>query len=178
MRVLIALDDSEQAEIVVDALAPWLRRSEADVHLASVVDMSHVKAAARAGQPAYEPAAYEAGMRGHVEQPPPRAAETHGQALERARTEREEALIRLARDSMEGLDVTVHVITDDDTAGAIAKCGVEVGADVVAVGTHGRSGLTQVLMGSVAQQVVRRSELPVLVVRAGMHTWALGGASE
>jgi nucleotide-binding universal stress UspA family protein len=49
---------------------------------------------------------------------------------------------------------------------------------MVAVGTHGRSGLTQVLMGSVAQQVVRRSELPVLVVRAGMHTWALGGASE
>lgn len=178
MRVLIALDDSEQAKTVVDALTPWLRRIEADVHLVSVVDMSHVHAAARAGEPAYEPAASTGGMRPQLQQPPPKAAETHGQALERARREREAAVMRLAGDSMEGLGVQVHVISDDDTAEAIAKYGLEIGADMVAVGTHGRSGLTRALMGSVAEQVVRRSELPVIVVRAGMHTSAVGGESD
>jgi len=177
MRVLIALDDSEQAKTVVDALTPWLRRAEADVHLVSVVDMSHVQAAARAGEPAYEPTPYAGGQRPRVEQPLPSAAETHGQALERARIEREEALMRLG-DSMEGLGVQVHVISDDETAEAIAKYGLEIGADMVAVGTHGRSGLTRALMGSVAEQVVRRSELPVIVVRAGMHTSTVSEQSE
>ena len=100
----------------------------------------------------------------------PRAVETHGQALERARTERHEWLMRLAQEAMAGVAPKVHVVADDDTAMAIAKYGAEVGADLVAVGTHGRSGLSRALMGSVAEQVVRRSERPVVVVRAGMQT--------
>jgi nucleotide-binding universal stress UspA family protein len=113
-----------------------------------------------------------------VQPPLPKTVETHGQALERARTEREGVLIRLARDSMKGLEPRVHVISDGDAADTIAKYGLEIGADIVAVGTHGRSGLSRALMGSVAEQVIRRSELPVLVVRAGMHTSAAGGESE
>jgi nucleotide-binding universal stress UspA family protein len=41
----------------------------------------------------------------------------------------------------------------------------EKGADLVVVGTHGRTGLTHALMGSVAERVVRRSPCPVLTVR-------------
>lgn len=37
-------------------------------------------------------------------------------------------------------------------------------ADLVVVGTHGRAGLSRVLVGSVAERVVRLSPLPVLVV--------------
>jgi nucleotide-binding universal stress UspA family protein len=169
MRVLIALDDSEQAQGVVTALAPWLRRAEADVHLVSVVDMSQVRQAAMAGEPFYQPSP-GVGTRPAIQQPPPRAVESHGQALERARTEREEALLGLVKGELEGLNVQVHVLSDDETAEAIANYGPEVGADVIAVGTHGRSGLTRALMGSVAEQVVRLSELPVIVVREGMHT--------
>jgi nucleotide-binding universal stress UspA family protein len=123
MRVLIALDDSEQAATVVEALMPWLLRTRADVHLVSVVDLSHVESAVRAGEPAYEPAPYSGGMGPRVEPPLPRAMETHGQALERARNEREEALIQLARAAMEGLDPQVQVISDDDVAGTIASTG-------------------------------------------------------
>lgn len=169
MRVLIALDDSEQAQGVVTALAPWLRRTEVDVHLVSVVDMSHVRTAAVAGEPFYQPSP-GVGTRPAIQQPPPRAVESHGQALERARTEREEALLRLASGELEGLSVQVHVLSDDDTASAIAKYGPEIEADMIAVGTHGRSGLTRALMGSVAEKIVRQSELPVIVVREGMHT--------
>jgi len=39
--------------------------------------------------------------------------------------------------------------------------------DLVVMGTHCRTGLDRVLLGSVAERVVRRSPVPVLVVRAG-----------
>lgn len=39
------------------------------------------------------------------------------------------------------------------------------GVDLVVMGTHGRSGLGRVLLGSVAESVVRRSPVPVHVVR-------------
>jgi nucleotide-binding universal stress UspA family protein len=39
------------------------------------------------------------------------------------------------------------------------------GADLVAMGTHGRSGLNRFLLGSVTEKVVRGADVPVLVVR-------------
>lgn len=41
----------------------------------------------------------------------------------------------------------------------------EVGAHLVLVGSHGRTGLTRVLMGSVSEKIVREAKCPVLVVR-------------
>lgn len=41
----------------------------------------------------------------------------------------------------------------------------ETGVDHVVMGSHGRSGVTRVLLGSVAETVVRRSPVPVTVVR-------------
>ncbi|MFB6206013.1 MAG: universal stress protein [Haloglomus sp.] len=41
----------------------------------------------------------------------------------------------------------------------------DVEADVVVMGTHGRSGLDRVLLGSVAEKVIRSTEVPVHVVR-------------
>ena len=41
-------------------------------------------------------------------------------------------------------------------------------ADLVVIGTHGRSGVSRLFMGSVAERVVRESRVPVLTVRA--HT--------
>ncbi len=49
---------------------------------------------------------------------------------------------------------------------AIAQLAVDLQADLVAVGTHGRTGLTRVLLGSVAHAVVTLSPCPVLVMRA------------
>lgn len=42
----------------------------------------------------------------------------------------------------------------------------EFGVDLVVMGTHGRQGLSHVLLGSVAERVVRLSPVPVLTVRA------------
>lgn len=46
----------------------------------------------------------------------------------------------------------------------ILKTANAVEADVIVLGTHGRTGLTRVLMGSVAEDIVRHSKIPVLVV--------------
>ena len=42
----------------------------------------------------------------------------------------------------------------------------EIGADLVVLATHGRTGLRRVLLGSVAEQVLRESDLPLLVLPA------------
>lgn len=42
----------------------------------------------------------------------------------------------------------------------------EVGADVVVLGTHGREGMSRLVMGSAAESVLRHAKVPVLLVRA------------
>lgn len=45
--------------------------------------------------------------------------------------------------------------------------------DLIVIGTHGRSGLVQVLMGSVAEKVVRKAPCPVLSVRPAGHDFVM-----
>jgi nucleotide-binding universal stress UspA family protein len=47
----------------------------------------------------------------------------------------------------------------------IIKKAVEISADLIVVGTHGRTGLDHVLFGSTAEKVVRKSEIPVMTIR-------------
>ena len=61
------------------------------------------------------------------------------------------------------LSVT-HFSEYGSTADGIVQCSKEFGADLIVIGTHSRSGLDRLLMGSVAEDVVRHSEVPVLVV--------------
>ena len=53
----------------------------------------------------------------------------------------------------------------DAPAAEIAQLASDLEADIVVVGTHGRRGFSRVLLGSVAEGVVRLSPCPVLVVR-------------
>ena len=48
--------------------------------------------------------------------------------------------------------------------------------DLIIMGTHGRSGIAHVLLGSVAEQVVRVAPCPVLLVRAPKHAAVSQGA--
>ena len=51
----------------------------------------------------------------------------------------------------------------------ICACSRKREIDLVAISTHGRTGVQHALMGSVAERVVRHAECPVLVVPAAMH---------
>ncbi|MEO8885773.1 MAG: universal stress protein [Mucilaginibacter sp.] len=61
------------------------------------------------------------------------------------------------------LQVT-HFNEFGSTADGIVSCSKEFNADMIVIGTHSRSGFDRLLMGSVAEHVVRHAEVPVLVV--------------
>jgi nucleotide-binding universal stress UspA family protein len=50
----------------------------------------------------------------------------------------------------------------------IARRIVDGGADLVAMTTHGRSGVARLLVGSVAEQVLRTADVPVLLWKAAI----------
>ena len=54
-------------------------------------------------------------------------------------------------------------------ARAILKTAAEYGADIVVMGSHGRSGLGKLIMGSVAENVLHNSKVPLLVVPISSH---------
>ena len=58
-----------------------------------------------------------------------------------------------------------HRLTMGDPAGEIVRIAEDEGAEMIVLGTHGRTGVTRLLMGSVAEAVVRRAPCPVLVYR-------------
>lgn len=57
------------------------------------------------------------------------------------------------------------IVVDNDARDAILQAARTVRADLIVIGTHGRRGLSRVLLGSVAEDVVRRAPCPVLAVR-------------
>jgi universal stress protein A len=81
-----------------------------------------------------------------------------------------------ARHRMNGLlgELRAPRITDEIAGGpvaqAIAGIAADRHADVIVMGTHGRTGLAHVLVGSVAEQVIRIATCPVLTVREGLAT--------
>jgi nucleotide-binding universal stress UspA family protein len=58
-----------------------------------------------------------------------------------------------------------QLLLGDHPAPAILQVAGEVGCDLIVLGTHGRTGLRRVLMGSVAEQVLRQAPCPVLAVK-------------
>jgi len=66
-----------------------------------------------------------------------------------------------------GATVQTRVHFAEQPAVAILEEATLAGADLIALETHGRGGLTRLLLGSVADKVVRGSSIPVLVCRQG-----------
>jgi len=56
-------------------------------------------------------------------------------------------------------------VVEGDPADVILRVADEEKADLIVMGTHGRTGLTRLLMGSVAESVLRRADCPVLTYR-------------
>jgi nucleotide-binding universal stress UspA family protein len=76
-----------------------------------------------------------------------------------------------ARAQLERLEPTVpkvsveRRIVEGDAATEILRIAQESKCDAIAIGTHGRTGLGRLLMGSVAEQVMRRAACPVITVK-------------
>ncbi|MBZ6496897.1 universal stress protein [Natrinema longum] len=92
-------------------------------------------------------------------------AQTHDRAVERG-----EALGDRARDRADdaGLLETTALETAVETgptARTILEYAEENDADHIVMGSHGRSGVARILLGSVAETVARRAPVPVTIVR-------------
>lgn len=61
------------------------------------------------------------------------------------------------------------VLTSSSTAAAIVQYAKDADIDLIIVGTHGRGTMAHLLMGSVAERIVRTAPCPVLTVRHPEH---------
>jgi len=64
-----------------------------------------------------------------------------------------------------GVDCQPRVAEDVAAAAGIIQSARQIDADLVVVGSHGRTGMARLMLGSVATKVVAESPAPVLVVR-------------
>jgi nucleotide-binding universal stress UspA family protein len=83
------------------------------------------------------------------------------------RTEEEaaQALERFAEENVEGHSQPRLVVRKGIPWVEIPRFADEEGIDMVVIATHGRTGFRHVLMGSVAEKVVRMSRVPVMAVK-------------
>lgn len=86
--------------------------------------------------------------------------------IEVINVQREEAhnIIAKVKALAEGVHIAHEFTPEGDPREEIVAVAKEWGAHIIVLGTHGRTGLTHLLMGSTAEYVVRHSNVPVLVV--------------
>lgn len=143
-RILLPLDGSELAERILPAATALARLYDASFTVLRVLS------------PPFRPGlAYE---------------DLPVQVDAEAMVEREEAVAEYvegmaARLRSEGLDARGRVVHGAAPADEIVQVAAEEDADLVAMATHGRSGLKRLVLGSVADKVLRAGERPVLMHR-------------
>lgn len=186
MRVVIACDGSEIAESAVAAVAALGPDACSDVHLLSVVDPNDLHGLSRGagaspffvaittgqgevvradGGTAGRPGSI--GLMGHEVRSAgadPVMTEDRSQAMERAKMEHSDYLRAVAGHYLSGHAVTYDVAFAHDPADAIAEQARDLKADMIALGSHGRSGVNRAIMGSVAEKLMRHASTPVLVI--------------
>lgn len=136
--VVIATDGSESAERAVRTAVDLARKFDADVHALYVVDEDEL-----------------AGSPDEVREDVETAVETAG----------EQALAFVESEAAASVDAVTTAVRRGDPASEIIDYAGEVDADVIASGTRGRHGEHAFLLGSVAEEIVRRAPQPVLTVR-------------
>jgi nucleotide-binding universal stress UspA family protein len=139
-RVLVAYDDSKQS---TEALEFALREfTEATLVVLTIVDPADANTRRAFSMPTF-------------------ASEWYEEA-------REEANGRLAKArelaTAAGVDIESELVVGRPSK-TIVEYAKEHDCDHIVTGSHGRSGVSRILLGSVAETVVRRSPVPVTVVR-------------
>ncbi|WP_372910459.1 universal stress protein [Salinigranum sp.] len=139
-RILLPTDGSEATLAAVEEAGRVAALSDATVYVLSVAD-----------------------TRNRFESP---TAGLAADAWEQAEHERAEAAIDAAVDALPDDVPTERAIREGIPKTEVLAAVEEADADLVVMGTHGRTGLDHYLIGSVTERVVRNSPVPVLTVRA------------
>ncbi len=135
--ILVPLDGSPKAEVILSLIARILRREDSEILLLRVVDV---------------PAAV-----GRVS-----LADVRNQEREDAQKYVHDVARRFS-----GSGAKVHGrVAEGSPAEVILEAAKNEGATLIAMSTHGRSGLARWALGSVAEKVARASDVPLLLVRS------------
>lgn len=135
--MIVPLDGSREAEAILELVVGLRASLKPDTLLVRVIP--------------------ESGRRGSLEQPSEEGPSEANAYLEQVRG-------RLSRPG--GPAVTIHVLRGRP-ADAIAELAQETPDVLIAMTTHGRTGVSRWVLGSVADRVVRTAGVPVLVVQPG-----------
>jgi nucleotide-binding universal stress UspA family protein len=136
-RILVPTDGSDQPSVVEQALNV-AELADAEVHVLYVVDEKALD---------YQP------------------SESGREETRSARREEGEKAIADITEQAEARDLeVVTAIEEGSPAETIVGYAEDEAVDMVVMGTHGRSGVDRYVLGSVTEQVVRKSEVPVLTV--------------
>jgi nucleotide-binding universal stress UspA family protein len=147
-KVLIAVDNSKYADYAAGYGFDIARFYQAEVGLVSIVE------------PIIIPSAGSDSITGLS---PELSAGNDAEMVMIQTNAAENTMQQIVKKYAEGLKIT-NFTEYGLTADGILKCSTEFGADLIVVGTHNRTGLDRLFMGSVAEHVVRHSHIPVLVV--------------
>jgi nucleotide-binding universal stress UspA family protein len=83
---------------------------------------------------------------------------------------------RLTADDRIRLDARAVLETSDHAANEITRYAKDADIDLIVMGTHGRGGFSHMLVGSVAERVVRTASCPVLTVKHPEHEFVVPDA--
>lgn len=94
------------------------------------------------------------------------AAHLGADGIRKQRREQATALFDRAREAAaeQGCEIETALLTGQPAA-AVIEYATAHAVDRIVVGSHGRSGISRVLLGSVAERIARRSPVPVTIVR-------------
>ena len=150
-RILVPHDGSSFAEQVLPHAIDIAKRFEAELHLLEVIS-------------APNPAVYASDLEGGTGAP--LAYEAIDEAQDALREEGKGRLQRLA-DSIGQQGVkAVWTVMDGNPADEIVEYSKKNQIDLIAMASHGRTGLTRAILGSVTDAVLRNGGHPVLVIKA------------
>jgi nucleotide-binding universal stress UspA family protein len=84
-----------------------------------------------------------------------------------AATAEANAAVKTAKDAlvMAGVAADASIVEAHTAWRGIVEAGISLESDLIVIGSHGRSGLEKLVLGSVTQAVLSHTKLPVLVVR-------------
>lgn len=91
-------------------------------------------------------------------------------SIERVTQDAQDALDKLAAKYRGAASLAPPRLEVGDARDVIDRVAETIGADLIVMGTHGRRGVKRVLLGSIAEAVVRTAPCPVLTVRPRQAT--------
>ncbi len=160
MKLLVALDGSSFGESILPVASDLAARLKADVTLLSVASEAGVHATWTR-----PPSATPSGDM--IDQSNVEArglAETTVQAAERILNDAREYLNGVAQGHFPN-GANVQALMGDSISEEIIRFARAQQVDLIAMATHGRTGVTRLVMGSVVSEVIRANAAPVVVVR-------------